>query len=91
MLNVCGCCAVLLCDVLYCVVAVAMLLLYRCPGAALWSGADEQCTHAAGKWRPGGRSPMSLWLPCGLHGFAVPNTVTVTVSATVPITAWVGA
>ena len=22
---------------------------------------------------------MSLWLPCGLHGFAVPNTVTVTV------------
>ena len=23
-------------------------------------------------------SPMSLWLPCGLHGFAVPNTVTVT-------------
>ena len=23
--------------------------------------------------------PMSLWLPCGLHGFAVPNTVTVTV------------
>jgi hypothetical protein len=24
-------------------------------------------------------SPMSLWLPCGLHGFAVPNTVTVTV------------
>jgi hypothetical protein len=23
---------------------------------------------------------MSLWLPCGLHGFAVPNTVTVTVS-----------
>ena len=24
------------------------------------------------------RCPMSLWLPCGLHGFAVPNTVTVT-------------
>ena len=23
---------------------------------------------------------MSLWLPCRLHGFAVPNTVTVTVS-----------
>jgi hypothetical protein len=23
--------------------------------------------------------PMSLWLSCGLHGFAVPNTVTVTV------------
>ena len=23
---------------------------------------------------------MSLWLPCGLHGFAVPNTVTVTVT-----------
>jgi hypothetical protein len=22
---------------------------------------------------------MSLWLPCGLHGFAVPNTVTVIV------------
>jgi hypothetical protein len=22
---------------------------------------------------------MSLWLPCGLHGSAVPNTVTVTV------------
>ena len=25
--------------------------------------------------------PMSLWLPCGLHGLAVPNTVTVTVTA----------
>jgi hypothetical protein len=25
---------------------------------------------------------MSLWLPCGLHGFAVPNTVTVTVRGT---------
>jgi hypothetical protein len=25
------------------------------------------------------RYPMSLWLPCGLHGFAVPNTVTITV------------
>ena len=24
--------------------------------------------------------PMSLWLPCGLHGAAVPNTVTVTVT-----------
>ena len=23
---------------------------------------------------------MSLWLPCGLHGVAVPNTVTVTVT-----------
>ena len=22
---------------------------------------------------------MSLWLPCGLHGFAVPNSVTVLV------------
>jgi hypothetical protein len=29
---------------------------------------------------------MSLWLPCGLHGSAVPNTVTVTVTVTgVPI------
>ena len=28
----------------------------------------------------GGCSPMSLWLPCGLHGLAVPNTVTVTVN-----------
>lgn len=36
---------------LCCAVAVAMLLLYRFPGAALWSGADEQCTHAAGKSR----------------------------------------
>ena len=26
---------------------------------------------------------MSLWLPCGLHGFAVPNTVTVTVTNSV--------
>jgi hypothetical protein len=25
--------------------------------------------------------PLSLWLPCGLHGFAVPNTLTVTVRA----------
>ena len=24
-------------------------------------------------------APMSLWLPCGLHGFAVTNTVTATV------------
>jgi hypothetical protein len=28
---------------------------------------------------------MSLWLPCGLHGFAVPNTVTVTVTVTVSL------
>jgi hypothetical protein len=26
---------------------------------------------------------MSLWLPCGLHGSAVPNTVTVTVTVTI--------
>jgi hypothetical protein len=28
---------------------------------------------------------MSLWLPCGLHGFAVPNTVTVTAITAIPL------
>ena len=28
---------------------------------------------------------MSLWLPCGLHGSAVPNTVTVWLWRAVPL------
>jgi hypothetical protein len=33
-------------------------------------------------------SPMSLWLPCGLHGFAVPNTVTVICLQTLSMEGW---